>query len=70
MSVHAFCLSSRRAVARLFPDGRVEYRTDPNWFTPYQRRETVEWEPGSGTELTNDAGLADSGSTQSAEIHQ
>lgn len=45
MSVHAFCLSSRRAVARLFPDGRVEYRTDPDWFTPYQRRETVDWEP-------------------------
>jgi L(+)-tartrate dehydratase alpha subunit len=43
MSVHAFCLSSRRAVARLFPDGRVEYRTDPDWFTPYQRRETVDW---------------------------
>ena len=70
MSVHAFCLSSRRAVARLFPDGRVEYRTDPNWFTPYQRRETVEWEPGSGAELTNDAGSADSGSTQPAETHQ
>lgn len=45
MSVHAFCLSSRRAVARLFPDERVEYRTDPDWFTPYQRRETIEWEP-------------------------
>ncbi|MFN7002375.1 MAG: fumarate hydratase [Roseinatronobacter sp.] len=45
MSVHAFCLSSRRAVARLFPDGRVEYRTDPDWFTDYQRRETVDWEP-------------------------
>ncbi|MFC3616139.1 fumarate hydratase [Lutimaribacter marinistellae] len=45
MSVHAFCLSSRRAVARLFPDGRVEYRTDPDWFTPYQRRETVDWTP-------------------------
>lgn len=43
MSVHAFCLSSRRAVARLYPDGRVEYRTDPDWFTPYQRRETVDW---------------------------
>jgi L(+)-tartrate dehydratase alpha subunit len=43
MSQHAFCLSSRRAVARLFPDGRVEYRTDPDWFTPYQRRETVDW---------------------------
>ena len=45
MSQHAFCLSSRRAVARLYPDGRVEYRTDPDWFTPYQRRETVEWAP-------------------------
>ena len=45
MSVHAFCLSSRRAVARLFPDGRVEYRTDPDWFTPYQRRESVDWAP-------------------------
>ena len=45
MSVHAFCLSSRRAVARIHADGRVEHRTDPDWFTPYQRRETVEWEP-------------------------
>ena len=44
MSVHAFCLSSRRAVARLWPDGRVEYRTDPDWFTPFQRREGVEWD--------------------------
>ena len=43
MSVHAFCLSSRRAVARIYGDGRVEKRTDPNWFTPYQRRETVDW---------------------------
>ena len=43
MSVHAFCLSSRRAVARVFADGRVEYRTDPVWFTDYQRRETIEW---------------------------
>lgn len=43
MSVHAFCLSSRRAVARVFADGRVEHRTDPDWFTDYQRRETIEW---------------------------
>ena len=42
MSVHAFCLSSRRAVARLYADGRVEYRTDPAWFTDYHRREGVE----------------------------
>ena len=34
----------RRAVARVYPDGRVEYRTDPAWFTPYARRETVEWD--------------------------
>jgi L(+)-tartrate dehydratase alpha subunit len=43
ISVHCFCLSSRRAVARLHPDGRVEPRTDPQWFTPYLRRDTVEW---------------------------
>ena len=43
MSVHAFCLSSRRACARVNPDGSVVYRTDPQWYTPYQRRETVTW---------------------------
>jgi L(+)-tartrate dehydratase alpha subunit len=43
MSVHSFCLSSRRAVARLYDDGSVEYRTDPQWFTPYMRREGIEW---------------------------
>ena len=44
ISVHCFCLSSRRATARIHPDGRVEERVDPNWFTPYMRRETVEWQ--------------------------
>ncbi len=44
MSVHAFCLSSRRASARLGGDGAVEYLSDPAWFTPYQRRETVGWQ--------------------------
>ena len=43
VSVHSFCLSSRRATARIHPDGRVEMRTDPQWFTPYMRRDTVEW---------------------------
>ncbi len=43
MSVHTFCLASRRAVSRIHADGRIETRTDPNWFTPYMRRETVEW---------------------------
>ena len=44
MSVHCFCLSSRRATARLHKDGSVEYRTDPEWFTPYMRRNTVGWD--------------------------
>ncbi len=43
IAVHTFCLSSRRAVARITADGRIAYRTDPLWFTPYMRRETVEW---------------------------
>jgi L(+)-tartrate dehydratase alpha subunit len=43
MSVHMFCLSSRRACARIFADGTAEFRTDPMWFTGYMRRCTVEW---------------------------
>jgi len=45
MSVHMFCLSSRRASARVFPGGRAELRTDPQWFTDYMRRDTVDWKP-------------------------
>jgi L(+)-tartrate dehydratase alpha subunit len=44
MSVHMFCLSSRRATARVYADGRAEFRTDPEWFTDYSRRATVEWD--------------------------
>ncbi|MBI4183914.1 MAG: fumarate hydratase [Proteobacteria bacterium] len=47
MSVHSFCLSSRRAVARVHGDGRIEYRTDPRWFTPYMRREGLDYEPSA-----------------------
>ncbi|MBI2205864.1 MAG: fumarate hydratase [Candidatus Rokubacteria bacterium] len=42
IGVHQFCLSSRRATARIHPDGRVEFRDDPAWFTDYYRREGVE----------------------------
>ncbi|MEZ5861041.1 MAG: fumarate hydratase [Geminicoccaceae bacterium] len=52
VSVHTFCLSSRRATARLHADGRTTYRTDPKWFTPYMRRETIGWprsEPSSAS---------------------
>lgn len=47
MSVHSFCLSSRRAVARIGADGEIAYRTDPQWFTPYHRRSGVDWEDGT-----------------------
>ena len=50
MSVHAFCLSSRRACARVHADGRVEHRKDPEWYTDYQRRETVSWQMPVATE--------------------
>ncbi len=43
MAVHSFCLSSRRATARISADGRIEYRSDPRWFTPYMRRNTISW---------------------------
>jgi L(+)-tartrate dehydratase alpha subunit len=42
MSVHTFCLSSRRATARIHKDGSIDYRTDPRWFTNHHRREGVE----------------------------
>jgi L(+)-tartrate dehydratase alpha subunit len=42
VGIHAFCLSSRRATARIHPGGRVEFRADPRWFTDYYRREGVE----------------------------
>jgi L(+)-tartrate dehydratase alpha subunit len=42
VGIHQFCLSSRRATARLFPDGRAEFRGDPGWFTDYYRRQGVE----------------------------
>ncbi|MCX5591043.1 fumarate hydratase [Alcaligenes endophyticus] len=44
VSIHTFCLSSRRCTARIYADGRIEYRTNPEWFTPYMRREDVEWQ--------------------------
>ncbi len=49
MSVHMFCLASRRATARVHADGRAEFRTDPAWFTDYSRRATVEWEGSAST---------------------
>jgi L(+)-tartrate dehydratase alpha subunit len=42
IGIHQFCLSSRRATARLHPNGRVDFRSDPEWFTDYYRRSGIE----------------------------
>jgi len=42
MSVHTFCLSSRRATVRIRPGDEPQYRSDPRWFSDYTRREGVE----------------------------
>lgn len=42
VAIHTFCFASRRATARITPDGQVAYRSDPQWFTDYYRREGVE----------------------------
>ncbi|MBS1255718.1 MAG: L(+)-tartrate dehydratase subunit alpha [Deltaproteobacteria bacterium] len=40
-AIHTFCFASRRASARIWPDGQVEFRTNPQWFTDYYRREGI-----------------------------
>jgi len=47
MSVHSFCLSSRRATARIHSDGRIQYRSDPRWFTDFMRRNSLSWQQTS-----------------------
>jgi L(+)-tartrate dehydratase alpha subunit len=42
VGIHQFCLSSRRATARIQADGRVDFRADPGWFTEYYRRAGIE----------------------------
>ena len=42
VGIHQFCLSSRRATARIHSGGRVDFRADPEWFTDYYRREGIE----------------------------
>ena len=42
IAISQFCTAYRRSVARVFPSGEVEFREDPQWFTPYYRREGIE----------------------------
>ncbi|HJP12838.1 MAG TPA: fumarate hydratase [Nitrospinota bacterium] len=41
VSIHHQCFALRRSTARIHPDGEVEYREDPRWFTDYYRRDSV-----------------------------
>lgn len=41
ISIQQFCFAQRRASARVYADGTVEYRDNPMWFTDYYRRESV-----------------------------
>ena len=42
VAISQFCTAYRRATARIYPGGKVEYRDDPWWFTPYYRRVGIE----------------------------
>ncbi|RJQ57302.1 MAG: fumarate hydratase [Desulfobacteraceae bacterium] len=42
VGIQHFCYAQRRKTVRIMPDGSLSYRKDPNWFTPYYRRETIE----------------------------
>jgi L(+)-tartrate dehydratase alpha subunit len=46
IGISELCHAVRRATARIYNDGRVEYREDPQWFTEYYRREGIEIVPG------------------------
>lgn len=42
MAIQQFCFAHRRMTARITADNTVTYREDPQWFTPYYRREGIE----------------------------
>ena len=42
VGIQQFCYATRRKTVRLFADNSVRYREDPQWFTPYYRRDTID----------------------------
>jgi L(+)-tartrate dehydratase beta subunit len=46
VGISELCHAVRRATARVYNDGRVEFREDPQWFTEYYRRDGINFEPG------------------------
>jgi L(+)-tartrate dehydratase alpha subunit len=71
VGISELCHAVRRATARIYNDGRVEYRDDPQWFTEYYRREGVNFEPGEPQPSTKGGegmkGLSALGSRPSAK---
>jgi L(+)-tartrate dehydratase alpha subunit len=47
VSIHHFCFAHRRMSARIHADNSVVYRENPDWFTPFYRRDTIGYELGS-----------------------
>ncbi len=41
VAIQHFCFAHRRMTARIGRDNQVEYREDPQWFTPYYCRENI-----------------------------
>src|SRR6266542_4027978 len=52
VGISELCHAVRRATARVYNDGRVEYREDPQWFTAYYRREGIDYVPGEAQPST------------------
>lgn len=52
VGISELCHAVRRATARIYNDGRVEYRDDPQWFTPYYRREGIDFDPNEAQPST------------------
>jgi L(+)-tartrate dehydratase alpha subunit len=42
IAIQHFCFAHRRMTARIAADNTVTYRADPQWFTPFYRREGIE----------------------------
>jgi succinate dehydrogenase/fumarate reductase iron-sulfur protein len=42
VAIQHFCFAHRRMTARIAADNAVTYREDPQWFTPFYRREGIE----------------------------
>jgi L(+)-tartrate dehydratase alpha subunit len=70
VGISELCHAVRRATARIYNDGRVEFREDPQWFTEYYRRQGIDHVPGEPQPSTKGGegmkGLAELSSRRSA----